>query len=161
MPRPLVAVVMGSKNDFDVMKDALVVLEELGIPYEARVLSAHRTPEELFEYVKGLRDRGVEVVIAGAGGAAHLPGVIASLTLLPVIGVPIARGALGGLDALLSMVQMPSGIPVAVVGVDSAKNAAILAARILALKYPEVRERLEGFMRKLKEEVLRESEVRH
>ena len=124
---------MGSTSDLEVMSGAFGILEDFGIEFEKRVISAHRTPELMFEYTKGLKDRGFGVVIAGAGGAAHLAGVAAGLTTLPVIAVPMATKNLGGLDSLLSMVQMPTGIPVATVAIGGAKNAAILAAEILAL----------------------------
>ena len=128
-----VAIIMGSTSDLEVMSGAFGILEDFGIGFEKRVISAHRTPELMFEYTKGLKDRGFGVVIAGAGGAAHLAGVAAGLTTLPVIAVPMATKNLGGLDSLLSMVQMPTGIPVATVAIGGAKNAAILAAEILAL----------------------------
>ena len=151
-----VAVLMGSRNDWDVMREAVEVLEELGIPYEARVLSAHRTPDQVYEFARRV-DAEFDVVIAGAGGAAHLPGVVAALTTAPVIGVPIPTKHLGGLDSLLSMVQMPRGVPVATVAIGGAANAALLAARILALKNPDVRDRLRAYMEKLRESVLRDS----
>ena len=151
---PKVAVVMGSKSDWEYMKEAVELLKEFGVEVEVRVLSAHRTPEATFEYSKALAKRGVEVVIAGAGGAAHLPGVIAALTRLPVIGVPIPSKHLNGLDSLLSIVQMPFGVPVATVAIGNARNAALLALRILAIKYPEIAEKLEKFAEKMREEVL-------
>ncbi len=151
--KPLVGIVMGSDSDLAVMKDAAEVLERLGVPYEITIASAHRTPEIVWEYAKSAEERGLEVIIAGAGGAAHLPGVIASLTRIPVIGVPVKSKALSGLDSLLSMVQMPAGIPVATVGINNAKNAAILAARILAIKYPEVGEKLREYMEEMKRKV--------
>ena len=136
--RPLVGVIMGSISDWETMKEAVDVLKGFGIPYEAEVVSAHRTPERMVEYAKGARERGLEVLIAGAGGAAHLPGMTASLTSLPVIGVPVASKQLKGLDSLLSIVQMPGGIPVATMAIGNAKNAGLLAARILALGRPEL-----------------------
>ena len=142
-PHPLVAVIMGSESDLVVMKNAADVLEKLEIPYEIKVVSAHRTPERMVAYSKEAKSRGLEIIIAGAGGAAHLPGMVASLTPLPVIGVPVKLKALEGMDALLSIAQMPGGVPVATVGIDNAKNAALLAARILGIKYPEIQERLE------------------
>jgi len=136
--RPLVGVIMGSISDWETMKEAAEVLKGFGIPYEAEVVSAHRTPERMVEYAKTARDRGLEIIIAGAGGAAHLPGMTASLTSLPVIGVPVASKQLKGLDSLLSIVQMPGGIPVATMAIGNAKNAGLLAARILALGRPEL-----------------------
>ena len=142
---PLVGVVMGSKSDGPLMQPALDTLDELGIEYEVSVISAHRTPEKAREYGQNARKRGLEVIIAGAGGAAHLPGVLASWTTLPVIGVPLARGELKGVDALYSMAQMPAGIPVACVSIDGAKNAALLAAAILSLKYDNIRDAYETY----------------
>ena len=143
--KPLVGIMMGSTSDLDVMRGAADVLDLLGITNEMKVASAHRTPDLVHEYVTSAPERGIEVLIGGAGGAAHLPGVMASLTTLPVIGVPVKSPALQGLDSLLSIVQMPSGIPVATVGIDGAKNAGLLAARILSIKYPEVRRKLEAY----------------
>ncbi|MBR5176268.1 MAG: 5-(carboxyamino)imidazole ribonucleotide mutase [Bacteroidales bacterium] len=140
-----VAIIMGSTSDLEVMSGAFGILEDFGIEYEKRVISAHRTPELMFEYTKALKDRGFGVVIAGAGGAAHLAGVAAGLTTLPVIAVPMATRNLGGLDSLLSMVQMPTGIPVATVAIGGAKNAAILAAEILALGDKAVSDKLDAY----------------
>ena len=140
-----VAVIMGSTSDLDVMSGAFGILDDFGIEYEKRVISAHRTPDLMFEYTKGLRDRGFGVVIAGAGGAAHLAGVAAGLTPLPVIAVPMATKNLGGLDSLLSMVQMPTGVPVATVAIGGAKNAAILAAEIIALGDLAVAARIDAY----------------
>ena len=140
-----VAVIMGSTSDLEVMSGAFGILEEFGIEYEKRVISAHRTPDLMFEYTKGLKARGFGAVIAGAGGAAHLAGVAAALTPLPVIAVPMATKNLGGLDSLLSMVQMPTGIPVATVAIGGAKNAAILAAEILALGDKEIAAKLDDY----------------
>ncbi len=140
-----VAVIMGSTSDLEVMSGAFGILEEFGIEYEKRVISAHRTPDLMFEYTKGLKARGFGAVIAGAGGAAHLAGVAAALTPLPVIAVPMATKNLGGLDSLLSMVQMPTGIPVATVAIGGAKNAAILAAEILALGDKEIAAKLDSY----------------
>ena len=144
------AIIFGSQSDQSVMKKAADVLREMGVEYSAHVLSAHRVPELLAETLKRLEAEGVELIIAGAGLAAHLPGVIASQTILPVIGVPVSSGGLGGLDALLSIVQMPKPIPVATVGVDNAANAAQLACQILALKYPELKEKLVSARKKMK-----------
>ena len=148
---PLVAVVMGSKSDEPLMRPALDMLKELGIEYEVSVISAHRNPEKLREYGLNAQGRGIEVIIAGAGGAAHLPGVLASWTTLPVIGVPLPTSELKGVDALLSMAQMPAGVPVACVAIGSAgaKNAALLAAEILALKHDEIRKAHEKYRREL------------
>ena len=140
-----VAIIMGSTSDLEVMSGAFGILEDFGIEFEKRVISAHRTPELMFEYTKGLKDRGFGVVIAGAGGAAHLAGVAAGLTTLPVIAVPMATKNLGGLDSLLSMVQMPTGIPVATVAIGGAKNAAILAAEILALGDKAISDKLDAY----------------
>ena len=142
MSTPVVGVVMGSDSDLPVMQSAVDVLDELGIGYEVRVTSAHRTPDEMIQYGKDAADRGIQVIIAGAGGAAHLPGMLASVTILPVIGVPVRTSALSGMDSLLSIVQMPRGVPVATVAVDNATNAALLAARILALSDPELATRV-------------------
>jgi len=135
---PQVAVIMGSKSDAEAMQGAADTLESLGITYEVQVISAHRTPDKAREFALKAKERGIEVIIAGAGMAAHLPGVLASWTTLPVIGVPLASGELRGIDALYSIVQMPPGIPVATVGIGGAKNAAYLAASILALKYDKI-----------------------
>ncbi|OGD14921.1 5-(carboxyamino)imidazole ribonucleotide mutase [Candidatus Atribacteria bacterium RBG_19FT_COMBO_35_14] len=140
-----VTVIMGSISDRETMEKAAEVLDELGISYEMKVLSAHRSPDLLFEYVAQLEGKGFKVIIAGAGGAAHLPGVIASRTLLPVIGVPIETKVMGGLDSLLSIVQMPGGVPVATMGIGNAKNAALMAARILAINNIELRKKLENY----------------
>ena len=139
---PLVSVIMGSKSDEPLMQPALDMLGELGIDHEVSVMSAHRNPEKVREYGRSAQERGIEVIIAGAGGAAHLPGVLASWTTLPVIGVPLPTSDLKGIDALLSIAQMPGGIPVAWVGIGGAKNAALLAAEILALKHDRIKEAL-------------------
>jgi len=154
--KTLVAIVMGSKNDWDVMQHAPQTLEELGVGHEVRVTSAHRTPDATLEYASKLADRGVEVVIAAAGGAAHLAGVMAAKTPLPVLGVPLVAGALNGLDALLSTVQMPAGIPVATfaIGKPGAINAALFAAASLANKYPEIKAALERYRKAQTEKVL-------
>ena len=147
---------MGSSSDWETMGSAATTLDELGVPYELRVISAHRTPDLLFEYAAGARSRGIEVIIAGAGGAAHLPGMTAAKTSLPVIGVPVQSKALNGLDSLLSIVQMPAGVPVATVaiGAAGAKNAALLAVAILANSRPDLRERLDAFRARQTEAVL-------
>lgn len=133
-----VGIIMGSDSDLPVMQAAAEVLDELGVKYEVTVVSAHRTPERMYKYAKEAVGRGIEVIVAGAGGAAHLPGMVASLTELPVVGVPVKTSTLSGVDSLYSIVQMPRGIPVATVAINNAKNAGILAARILGIKYPEV-----------------------
>ena len=149
-----VAVIMGSASDWDVMAPACTTLEEFGIPYEKKVLSAHRNPGPLADYVKAAKDNGFSIIIAGAGGAAHLPGVIAALTTLPVIGVPVKSKALNGLDSLLSIVQMPSGIPVATMAIDGAKNAALYAVAILALKDEGLSAKLQEFRKQQSDKVL-------
>ena len=148
-----VAIVMGSDSDAPVMRQASEALEEFGIGWEMRVLSAHRTPDDTLAYARSAASRGMKVVIAGAGGAAHLPGVIAATTTLPVIGVPIALKNLDGLDSLLSIVQMPKGIPVATVAVDGARNAGLLAVRILAVDNPSMTAQLEAFVARMADEV--------
>ena len=152
--KPLVGVIMGSQSDWDTMKEAIAALEEMEIPYEAKVVSAHRTPKLMVEYATSAAERGLEVIIAGAGGAAHLPGMTASLTPLPVIGVPVKLASLDGLDSLLSIVQMPAGIPVATVSIGNARNAGLLAARMLGIKFPEYRLATVVFMAKQERAVL-------
>ena len=147
---------MGSSSDFDHMRDAITVLGELGIEVEYRIVSAHRTPDLMYEYAKSAQSRGIEVIIAGAGGSAHLPGMTAALTPLPVIGVPIQTRSLNGIDSLLSIVQMPAGIPVATVAIGGSRNAALLAARILGIKYPEVAEKVRKFMENQTQKVMGE-----
>ncbi|MEX2119673.1 MAG: 5-(carboxyamino)imidazole ribonucleotide mutase [Pirellulales bacterium] len=153
--QPLVGVIMGSKSDWETMRHADETLREFGVPAECRVLSAHRTPELLADYAKAAESRGLEVLIAGAGGAAHLPGVAAAYTLLPVLGVPVQSAALNGLDSLLSMVQMPAGVPVGTmaIGKAGAVNAALLAIGILAAGRPELREKLRNYRRRQSESV--------
>ncbi len=153
----LVGIVMGSSSDSEGMKEAAQILDRLHIAYEINIISAHRTPDEVHEYAVKAEERGLEVIIAGAGGSAHLAGVIASLTPLPVIGVPMETDSLGGMDSLLSTVQMPSGVPVATMGIGraGAKNAGILAAQILGVKYPRIRREIKDFKKQLAEEVKR------
>jgi len=153
---PLVGVIMGSKSDYEHLAPAIEMLREFGVPHEARVVSAHRTPEWMVEYAKAAEGRGLQVIIAGAGGAAHLPGMVAALTLLPVLGVPVPATQLAGVDALLSIVQMPRGVPVGTlaVGKPGAANAGLLAAEIVALGRPEVRERLRRWREARRDEVL-------
>ena len=146
---------MGSTSDWDVMSDAAATLAQFGVEFEKRVVSAHRTPDLLVEYAKTAKSRGLEEIIAGAGGAAHLPGMVASMTALPVIGVPVKSRALNGLDSLLSIVQMPGGVPVATVAINGAKNAALIAVSILALKDEALAARLEMFRAKQTEDVLK------
>lgn len=145
MSNPIVGIIMGSKSDLPTMQPAADILSEFGIAFEMKVVSAHRTPEAMVDYAKSARDRGLKVIIAGAGGAAHLPGMVASLTTLPVIGVPVGTTHFGGEDSLLSIVQMPGGVPVATVGVGNGKNAGLLAARILGSSDAGISERLELF----------------
>lgn len=145
---------MGSRNDWEYMKEAVEILKQFGVDYEARVVSAHRTPEFMMQYAKEAEKRGIEVIIAGAGGAAHLPGMVASITSLPVIGVPIPSKNLNGLDSLLSIVQMPYGVPVATVAIGGAKNAALLAIRILGIKYKDLAEKLKKFSEDMRNDVL-------
>jgi phosphoribosylaminoimidazole carboxylase PurE protein len=151
---PIVGVVGGSRSDFPTLEAAVAVLEELGVPSELKVVSAHRTPDHLFSYAEGAAGRGIRVIIAGAGGAAHLPGMLAAKTLLPVIGVPIPTEHLGGLDSLLSIVQMPRGVPVATVAIGNATNAGLLAAAILALSDPGLSARLSAWRERLTQAVL-------
>ncbi|HJC51763.1 MAG TPA: 5-(carboxyamino)imidazole ribonucleotide mutase [Candidatus Alistipes merdavium] len=149
-----VGVIMGSVSDYEVMADAVAMLEQLGIDFEKRVVSAHRTPDLLYEYAKTARERGLGVIIAGAGGAAHLPGMVAAMTTLPVVGVPVRSRALNGLDSLLSIVQMPAGVPVATTAINGAKNAALIAASILSLQDRELAARLEAFRARQTADVL-------
>jgi 5-(carboxyamino)imidazole ribonucleotide mutase len=155
-PDPLVGLIMGSVSDWETMKHAAQVLEHFRIPHERRVVSAHRTPELMAEYSKSAAEKGLKVIIAGAGGAAHLPGMVAAHTILPVLGVPVESKVLKGVDSLLSIVQMPAGIPVATlaIGTAGARNAALLAASILSLQDPELKTRLEGFRQKQTADVL-------
>ena len=152
----LVGIIMGSQSDWETLKHAADLLSELGVPHETQVVSAHRTPDLLFDYANSAIDRGLEVIIAGAGGAAHLPGMVAAKTSLPILGVPIQSKALNGMDSLLSIVQMPAGIPVGTlaIGVAGAKNAALLATSILANKYPQHRQALEQFRKKQTDSIL-------
>jgi 5-(carboxyamino)imidazole ribonucleotide mutase len=158
---PIVGIIMGSKSDWETMRHAAELLEEFGVPHEKQVVSAHRTPERMNDYARTAEGRGLEVIIAGAGGAAHLPGMVAAQTVLPVLGVPVQSRALSGLDSLLSIVQMPGGVPVGTlaIGEAGAKNAALLAVRMLATTRPELRERLHAFHRQQTERVLSEAEL--
>jgi 5-(carboxyamino)imidazole ribonucleotide mutase len=159
MGKPLVGILMGSESDMPVMGKAAEVLKEMEIPFEMDISSAHRLPDKTANYARTARERGLEVLIAGAGMAAHLAGVLAANTTLPVIGVPLKSGALNGADALYSTVQMPSGIPVATVTIDGAKNAAYLACEILSIKYPEVARRLEDFRSKTRKSLEEKSKA--
>jgi len=158
--QPLVGILMGSKSDWDVMSNALHTLKSLGVDCEVRVLSAHRAPDALFEYISSAEQRGLEVIVAGAGGAAHLPGVCAAKTVLPVLGVPMESKSLHGLDSLLSIVQMPGGVPVGTlaIGKPGAINAGLLAAAILGVKYPEIRAAYRAFREKQTRDALANSD---
>jgi len=155
--KPKVSIIMGSTSDLEVMKRAAGILDEFDIPFEINALSAHRTPDEVAEFAKGAKDRGLKVIIAGAGMAAHLPGVIAAMTPIPVIGVPIL-GSFDGMDALLAMVQMPPGIPVATVAVNGAYNAGILAVQIISLSEPEIMDKFIRFKENLKNKIVKANE---
>jgi len=154
-----VAIIMGSSSDLDIMNEAVAVLEKLGVETEVDIVSAHRTPEKLFEFSKNAHLRGVKVIIAGAGGAAHLPGMVASLSPLPVIGVPVkSRNSIDGWDSVLSILQMPGGVPVATVALDGAQNAGILAAQIIASSNPDLLEKIIDFKESLKDKVIKGAE---
>jgi 5-(carboxyamino)imidazole ribonucleotide mutase len=157
MNKPLVSIIMGSDSDLPIMKKGADFLEELEIPYEVKILSAHRTPDEHSEFSKNAESRGIKVIIAGAGGAAHLAGVTAANTILPVIGVPI-KSKLDGMDSLLSIVQMPSGVPVATVAIDGAKNAGILAAEILAISDEKIANKLKSFKTQMAHDSIKKNE---
>lgn len=165
MNKPLVAIIMGSDSDLPIMQDAANILDEFQIPYELTIVSAHRTPDRMHEYAKNAQSKGLKVIIAGAGGSAHLPGMVASLSPLPVIGVPIKTKSLDGLDSLLSIVQMPSGVPVATVAIDGAKNAGILAVQILAANDLGLEKKLVEYKKNLADKVIEKAEklerVRH
>ncbi len=150
-PTPLIGIIMGSDSDLPTMREAIAVCEEFDIPYEVRIVSAHRTPDDMAAYGRTAHQRGLKVIIAGAGGAAHLPGMVAAYALLPVIGVPVPSKHLQGLDSLLSIVQMPPGVPVATVAIGGARNAALLAVQILATSNPELQQRLEAYKRDMAE----------
>lgn len=154
-----VAVIMGSKSDFSIMEDSLKILREFNVNYECLIVSAHRTPEFMVEFSKKLEKNGFDIVIAGAGGAAHLPGMVASLTTLPVIGVPVKGKNLEGLDSLLSIVQMPGGVPVATMAINNSKNGGLMAIRILGVKNLNLREKLKRYMEEIKENVLENNGV--
>lgn len=154
MSAVLVSIVMGSDTDLPVMKDAAIILDSFGVSNEIKVVSAHRTTEKMLRYAKAAKKRGIKVIIAGAGGSAHLPGMVASITTIPVIGVPIKTVTLDGLDSLMSIVQMPTGIPVATVAINGSKNAGILACQILALKYERIAVRIEKYKKDLEKSVI-------
>ena len=154
-----VGILMGSKSDFDVVKPAVSVLKKFGVEVEVRVSSAHRTPEEAHEYAASAKSRGIEALICAAGKAAHLGGVIAAFTTLPVIGLPVKTDMMGGLDSLLSIVQMPAGIPVATVGVNGGENAGLLALQMLAIKYPEIEKQLVDYKANMREKINRDDEA--
>ena len=158
---PLVGIIMGSKSDLETMQETMAVLDELQISYEAKVVSAHRTPDQMFEYAELARKRGLKVIVAGAGGAAHLPGMVAAKTTLPVIGVPVQSRALNGMDSLLSIVQMPGGIPVATVAIGKAgaKNAGLLAASMLSTSYENIANKLDQYRHDMMEMVVRDSDL--
>ena len=151
---PVIGIIMGSDSDLPTMKDAIAVCEEFGVSYEVAIVSAHRTPERMFEYAKSAHEHGLKVIIAGAGGAAHLPGMVASLTPLPVIGVPVSSRHLQGVDSLYSIVQMPAGIPVATVAIGNAKNAALLAVQIIATSQPELLMKVQKYRSNLRDTVI-------
>lgn len=159
--QPLVGLIMGSRSDWETLQPAAQILSEFDVPHECRVVSAHRTPEWMCEYARTAESRGLEIIIAGAGGAAHLPGMVASQTVLPVLGVPVKSRALNGIDSLLSIVQMPGGVPVGTlaIGEAGAKNAALLAIRILANSRPELRARLQAFHQQQTDDVLKDSQL--
>ncbi len=152
--KPEIGIIMGSDSDYPVMEKAIEVLKEFNISYEAKIVSAHRTPNRMKEYAESAKDKGIKVIIAGAGGSAHLPGMTASFTTLPVIGVPVQTKTLKGLDSLLSIVQMPSGVPVATVAIDGAKNAALLALQILAINNNKLQKKLHDYKLKMENEVI-------
>ncbi|GAB6195244.1 5-(carboxyamino)imidazole ribonucleotide mutase [Lysobacter xanthus] len=160
--QPLIGIVMGSRSDWETMQNAASKLEELGVPHEVRVVSAHRTPDVLFDYAATARDRGLRAIIAGAGGAAHLPGMLAAKTAVPVLGVPVQSKALNGMDSLLSIVQMPAGIPVATfaIGNAGASNAALFAAAMLAAEFPDIATRLDAFRERQAADVMRNDDPR-
>lgn len=159
MTQPLIGIIMGSDSDLPTMQGAIAVCEEFGVGCEVAIVSAHRTPERMVEYAQQAHQRGIKVIIAGAGGAAHLPGMVASLTPLPVIGVPVASRHLQGVDSLYSIVQMPAGIPVATVAIGNAKNAGLLAVQILATHQPELLERVQQYRRSLSDSVMEKQQL--
>ena len=160
MANPVVSIIMGSDSDMPVMQEAAKILESFGVPYEITIVSAHRTPKRLYEFAESAHNRGIEVVIAGAGGAAHLPGMVAAISPLPVIGVPIkSSNSIDGWDSILSILQMPGGIPVATVALNGAKNAGILALQILSVKDKSIREKIISYKQELNDEVMKKNET--
>ena len=159
--KPLVGIIMGSKSDLETMQETMAILDELQISYEANVVSAHRPPDKMFEYAELARERGIKVIVAGAGGAAHLPGMVAAKTTLPVLGVPVQSRALNGMDSLLSIVQMPGGIPVATVAIGKAgaKNAGLLAASMLSTSYDSIATKLDEYRQMMTDTVLKDSDL--
>ncbi len=158
MSKALVGIIMGSDSDLPIMSAAIEMCEEFGVEYEVSIVSAHRTPDRLVEYSKSAEKRGLRVIIAGAGGAAHLPGMVAALTALPVIGVPVKTSSLDGMDSLLSIVQMPGGVPVATVAINGGKNAGILAAQMIGVKSKEIRNKVKEYKKQMEDEVLAKAE---
>lgn len=157
--KPLVGIIMGSDSDLPIMKEAAKFLTKLGVPHSLEIVSAHRTTRKMLEYATSAKNKGIQVIIAGAGGAAHLPGMVASITSLPVIGIPIKTRNLDGLDSLLSIAQMPPGVPVATVAINGAKNAAILACQILGVAHPDVALKVERYKKTLEHDVLKKGEL--
>jgi len=158
MNKASVGIIMGSDSDLPILKEAAIMLDELGVAYELTIVSAHRTPERLFQYAKEAEEKGLDVIIAGAGGAAHLPGMVAAITPLPVIGVPVKTSTLQGQDSLLSIVQMPAGVPVATVAINGAKNAGILAAQIIGVKQANIRQNVKQYKAALEKTVIEKAE---
>jgi 5-(carboxyamino)imidazole ribonucleotide mutase len=158
MSTPIVGVVMGSDSDWPTMKEATEILDHFDVPYEKRVVSAHRTPDVMADYGREARNRGIKIIIAGAGGAAHLPGMLASYTTLPVIGVPVKTSALGGVDSLYSIVQMPNGVPVATVAIGKARNAGLLAVRMLGMNDEELAAKLESYHKEMADESMKKTQ---
>jgi 5-(carboxyamino)imidazole ribonucleotide mutase len=156
--RPFVGIIMGSDSDLPVMKEAAVVLDSFGVSNEIKIVSAHRTPERMVNYAKDAKKSGIQVIIAGAGGAAHLPGMVAAITPIPVIGVPIRTTGMNGLDSLMSIVQMPTGVPVATVAIDGARNAGILACQILGIKYERIATKIEKYKKELERRIISSAE---
>lgn len=157
--KPIIGIIMGSDSDLPVMQDAAQILDKFAIPYELTIVSAHRTPARMVRYAKNAAQRGIEIIIAGAGGSAHLPGMVAALTHIPVIGVPIKSKSLDGLDSILSIMQMPGGVPVATVAINNATNAGILAAQILSIKYPLIRRKIKLYKNNMEKAVITKAKI--